>query len=718
VTRRSKNAFRWLTVLGVVFVWMTLSVSSRVGITFDELGHIVSGYSYWKFDDYRVNAENGVLATRLGALPIVAMDLQFPSRDSPYWKQVNARALGFEFFYDLGNDARKILTRGRLSACVAALLLLLLIERWARGLFGPAAGLIAVTLAAFSPTILAHAGLATSDMILTCCLLAALSAWWLLWHKLTLPRILLATVTAGFAFTAKMSGLLLVPMLVVLLIVRCLRPRPLPVSFGFWQRRLKARVSVVGTLILASALAAAGSWSMIWAAYGFRYSSVPAANTGEFSLEKSWTELLGTASELDRENQIRVDASKPPIAGRNIVSRTIDAARNQQFLPEAFLWGLAQTIRSSEHRPAFLMGKYSSEGWRQFFPLAFLLKSTPPELILFGGGVLALVFAARSNRTRSRSIRRSGLGESSGLWRAVRDTHTLRRRWLYRSAPLLVLFFGYWCVALNTSLNIGHRHLLPIYPVVFIFAGATAVWLRIQRRILFVSGMLSLLAWQIVGAWAARPFYLSYFTPVIGGTTQGWRYLIDSSFDWGQGLPDFADWLAARQRANDPTPVFLTYFGSDSPRVRKMAVTRFGDWRDDHGPRKIPARVTGGWFAISATHFRGVYLDLSGPWSQKYEDEYAKLDRTLRMDPSAAATFTAAQRAELRPEMRRYEVLQFGRLCHYLQNRTPIEVIGASILLFRLTDQEVDFALFAPLEQVNAHLQREAEIIRRAKASR
>ena len=55
----------------LVFAGLVTSTFSRVGVTFDELGHIVSGYGYWKFDDFRVNAENGVLATRVSAVPLL-----------------------------------------------------------------------------------------------------------------------------------------------------------------------------------------------------------------------------------------------------------------------------------------------------------------------------------------------------------------------------------------------------------------------------------------------------------------------------------------------------------------------------------------------------------------------------------------------------------------------------------------------------------------------
>ena len=47
-----------------------------------------------------------------------------------------------------------------------------------------------------------------------------------------------------------------------------------------------------------------------------------------------------------------------------------------------------------------------------------------------------------------------------------------------------------------------------------------------------------------------------------------------------------------------------------------------------------------------------------------------------------------------------YEALQFGRLCLLLENIEPEENIGYSILIYRLTDEEVNTALYGDLHAV------------------
>jgi hypothetical protein len=140
-------------------------------------------------------------------------------------------------------------------------------------------------------------------------------------------------------------------------------------------------------------------------------------------------------------------------------------------------------------------------------------------------------------------------------------------------------------------------------------------------------------------------------------------------------------------------PVYLTYFGADAPRERQFPVIRFADDINDFGPRVYPTRPRGGWFAISATHFQRVYLYLAGPWNEKFEAEYRVLRDRLSSTEHARQALPGT---ELLRASKDLELLEFGRLCHFLRNRPPLAVIGGSILLFHLSDDEVRAALDEP----------------------
>ena len=646
---------------------MAISVSPRVGATSDERVHLVGGYSYWRLNDYRLQPENGNLTMRLEALPLLPMTLTFPPLDAAYFRDSSANDVGHEFLFGSNNPFDAMLWRARAMVAFIGAATLWLIWRWARSLFGRTGGWLALGTAAFSPTLLAHSGLATSDAASAAALLAAVGACWWVLHRVTWLRLTLAALATAAALLAKFSGVLLAPIAMLLLIARWSHPAPLVIALGGNRRWIRARARRIAVTLGVAVLVGVASLALVWSAYGFRYSTFnPRLVSTGAPPQLPWG---GWEAEL----------SETP-GGSRAVTRTLRWAKDHHVLPEAYLLGFAISYKYSRGRQAFLMGETSSKGWPQFFPLAFLLKTPPPTLLLLLAGVAALVIAAVKSRTRKLRWPRPG--------------------WLYRSAPLLILFALYGGVALNTPLNIGHRHLLPIYPIVYIFVAAAAGWLvlattpRRPLAILFLVGVPAVLA---VESWRARPHYLAYFTPWVGGAARGWHYLVDSSGDWGQGLPDLAAWLEQKKAAGDRAPVFLTYFGTDSPEARKLPVTRFGDLVDDLTPRSFPAQVRGGWFVVSATHYQGIYLDLAGPWNGSRESQYQQLRQKLSQVPADLVQRDIGERSAWANAARHFERLQFGRLLQTLRRRVPESFIGGSLLVFRLNDAEVQGALYGPI---------------------
>jgi hypothetical protein len=272
-------------------------------------------------------------------------------------------------------------------------------------------------------------------------------------------------------------------------------------------------------------------------------------------------------------------------------------------------------------------------------------------------------------------------------------------RWLYRASPLLLFFVLYWLMAVRMNLNIGHRHILPTYPVFYILASASVLWIGHRARRIIALGLTATLIVHVADSVAARPFYISYFQPLVGGAAQGYRYLVDSSYDWGQGLPDLTAWLKSEQRRSDPAPVHLCYFGADSVRERRLDVVRFGDDFADFGPRNYPAQLSAGWYAISATHLMQVYAPTRGEWSPEHEATY----RTLLARIAHAKPFgerTAAEDAEILQDCSDLELMQATRICNYLRDRRPLNIIGGSILVFKLSALELQEALYRASPEV------------------
>ena len=116
---------------------------------------------------------------------------------------------------------------------------------------------------------------------------------------------------------------------------------------------------------------------------------------------------------------------------------------------------------------------------------------------------------------------------------------------------------------MQSHLDIGIRHILPVYPFLFILIGIAAarsinLWPRASIAIVgvFVLGL-------AVESYAAFPNFIPFFNVAAGGPRGGLNLLGDSNIDWGQELPDLAKW----QARNPDCTLYLGYFGFADPKT-------------------------------------------------------------------------------------------------------------------------------------------------------
>ncbi|MEO5959077.1 MAG: hypothetical protein ABIR80_08165, partial [Opitutaceae bacterium] len=450
---------------------------------------------------------------------------------------------------------------------------------------------------------------------------------------------------------AKFSAILLLPMCAL--------------AAAVW---LAGRVSTEGwlrpllRLVRSAALHAIVAWALIWTFFDFRFGPFAPALADGANYNHGWawmTEGLGWP--------------RPVLLG----------LQKWHVLPDAFLYGFTFVLQFAKQRGAFLNGEYSIHGWTVFFPYAFLVKTTLPFLALVVVGAIA---AGRK------------LGAAGGrlAWTRVRPF-----------TPLIALFVVYWATSLASHLNIGHRHILPTYPVLFIVAGAFGAWLE-WRRPLAAGFVAAMVVWHAAESWRIRPHYLAYFNPIAGGPAGGWRHLVDSSIDWGQDLPGLRAWLethAPREK------VFLSYFGTGDPVYEGIRATLMPTLPEAGPPRPWYA-LSAGVYAISATMLQQVYSPVSGHWSLAREKEYQDL-RVLepqfleyQNDPvRRAALLREAPVEQWNNGWKRYELLRFARLCTYLRVRRTDAAVGYSILIYRVTQPEIDVAVNGSLRDWTAAIE-------------
>lgn len=241
-------------------------------------------------------------------------------------------------------------------------------------------------------------------------------------------------------------------------------------------RRVRTFARLTGSFIATVLI----GFAVLWAFYGFRYSARPAG----FSLHPPLATYL---------QQI----SKP------FEARILGTAAHLHLLPESYLFGMADIQFVDDIYTTYFFGKIYPHGTWLYFPGVLLIKSTLPFLIL--GIATVILIATRRFQ----------------CWREL----------LFLTVPPAI----YLAVAMSSNMNIGVRHILPMYAFLYVLVAGAAVTL-IHRNGRWVYVVALLLAWQAFEAVHVYPAYMAYANEAWGGPADTRKYLSDSNVDWGQQL--------------------------------------------------------------------------------------------------------------------------------------------------------------------------------------
>jgi hypothetical protein len=512
--------------------------------TFDEGAHLPAGYTHLALGDHRLNPEQPPLVKLLAAAPLLAVRPVMKA-DARSWVEARQWEFGRSFLYRW-NDADRLLFLGRLPIVALATCLLVAVFLEARRRFGAASAAASLGLAALSPDVLAHGALVTTDLAFALFFFLSVAAFARVVEVVTPRRVTAAGLATGAAFATKFSAPILVPVLLLLGLQAILDGRPMGSGLRGPARPVTgagARLRRVALLLVAVLLM---TLAVVWASYGFRAALSP--DPGVRAAGRAGLEA--------------------PV--ESLPLRVAVAAGNAGLVPEDYARGLVFVMRHSEARRTFLLGELSDRGFPHYFLVTFLLKSPVPLLLL-----TALALAR---------LGRIGRRDAAFLW-----------------LPVLV----YAAFTLTRGLQIGHRHLLPLYPFLFVAAGEAAARLWSWRRPAGLALVAGLGLWYAGGTLRNHPHHLAYFNEIAGGPANGWRVLVDSNLDWGQDLKRLAAWM----RRKGVTRVKLSYFGSADPSYYGIDAEALPGYTAPHAPRVTREIRPGDIVAVSATNLQGVYLE-------------------------------------------------------------------------------------------------------------
>lgn len=237
--------------LAAAFAAQALWCARVKSVTVDEPVYLAAGYSHWRTGDYRMELRNPPLARLIASLPFLLLRPNLPL-DHPSWNEGKGYAFGLEFLFHNRVPADRMLFWARAMLAALGTGLVILAWAWARAWYGDRAGLVAAALCAFCPNLIAHAGLATTDLAVTVFCAASVFTFARWRESPTGSRAILRAILAGAVFglaaATKHSALLLIP------------------TFAGWMlwTRQRARLSEWGLFLLAAAVVVTASYQGRW----------------------------------------------------------------------------------------------------------------------------------------------------------------------------------------------------------------------------------------------------------------------------------------------------------------------------------------------------------------------------------------------------------------------------------------------------------------------
>ncbi len=208
--------------LVLIFSLLALRSAGLNGQTTDESFFSSSGYPIVRYNNYEFLGEHPPLVLQLGGLPLLALQPDFPIKDPLYVPGTDRLDLtrnGLRFLYKMGNDPATILFLQRIPIVLLTILLGIGIYAFGRKLFGEVGALLALALFAFDPNIIAHGSLYTTDMGLTVFYFFAIFAASRFFDSPSDRTGLWLGLACGAAFMSKISGLILLPVLMFLFLI-------------------------------------------------------------------------------------------------------------------------------------------------------------------------------------------------------------------------------------------------------------------------------------------------------------------------------------------------------------------------------------------------------------------------------------------------------------------------------------------------------------------
>jgi len=296
-------------IIGIIIcALIRAAVTTRLdSFTIDEPYHITAGVSYARLRDYRLNPEHPPLVKAWVAAFLPRSSFELPALRS-LTDKIDERHFAANAVY-LQNDPDLVQRRVRVAMFLLNSLLMLALSLSVWRVFNGALAVGTAAFLAIDPSVAAHLPIVMTDLPVALLMSTSVLLAWEAFRWWRSRDLLLAGLALGLTLGAKHSG----PVVVIAVTA-------LAIAMAAWNRQGGHVARRLGQAAMVLALA----WVVLWGFYRLRFNESPQGRAG-FN---------------------RPLAEKISDLNSGFSRKTMAAMASAHFLPRAYLWGLADTLRA------------------------------------------------------------------------------------------------------------------------------------------------------------------------------------------------------------------------------------------------------------------------------------------------------------------------------------------------------------------------------------
>lgn len=467
-------------ILALIFVIVGVTSISYKSHSRDENRHLVRGVMLLESGDYRLNKHHPILANAIAAVPQLFNDkLVVPSTDTEEWNNADKDAYA-EMLIDVNGGKRdfafNVLNLSRYFMIIVFTGVSLYLCYLVRKERGETIGNLFAFFYFLSPNLIANARLVTTD-------------------ALVVPLVMITTIFLyRYAKYSKKDNLIYFVLFSFLSLIT--KYSVVPIAFFwivsliiiFWNKSKRPVKQKIGNLLILLGGIAVSWVILLWATYGFRLATLADTDYSNVSRTQGNIENLQKVSKAISFTGIKVERLYTDF---------------RLPFPE-YIHGFLENVlfHNASGHDSFLAGNYAKTGWWWYFPFTMLVKMPVTMLIFFF--VSAYI----------------------GIKKLIKDKNP-ENWWILAIIPILYLL-----LSMSSSINLGIRHVLIVFPFIFLFVSINICdKLENKGKKLWI---VFWLGWYLSSFVFIYPHYLEYFNEFVGGPNNGHFYLLDSNLSWAQ----------------------------------------------------------------------------------------------------------------------------------------------------------------------------------------